>query len=552
MTSGYKIRTTFVFLLFCILYGIILFNLYLVQITQSTFFARLGHKQYNVTLTTHPPRAPIYDRHGRTVALNKETLAAFIMPNQLEQPERLTAFLEKHFPYAIQRLEKNKEKSFMYVQRRLSEQQIALIKNSKIPDIHLLHEPNRMYPIPSAACVVGITDVDNNGLCGIELTCNTKLAGTPTTHQLQKDARSGHFYFAKETRVTGKTGTPVTLTIDGTLQFLAQEELNKAVQTFNAPEGAIIIINPANGHICAMAQYPDFDPKNRNTITAAHTKNKIVTEAYELGSVMKVCTALAALEEEVVTLDEEIDCHNKKTSYVEGRKINTVIAQGVVPFWDVIARSNNIGIAQVAKRLDDLLYDHYKRLGFGKKTGIAIAGEQSGFVNPPYNWSKQSIFSLSYGYEIRATLLQLARAFCIIANDGYAVEPQLLLKTPQGPSLQTSIDLPEQKPLYSKKAIANIKEILEKTTQEGSGRRAKIKGYTIMTKTGSADLFVDGAYNRDKSIFTCAGIVEKNDYKRVIVTFVKEPQRKRVYASTVAAPLFEKIAQKMLIHDKIL
>lgn len=440
----------------------------------------------------------------------------------------------------------------MYIQRRLNAQQIAAIKNSNVPDIHLLQEPNRMYPIPSAACITGITDIDNNGVCGIELICNTQLAGTPTTHQLQKDARSGHFYFTKETRVSGKAGTPVTLTIDGNLQFLAQEELNKTVKIFNAPEGAVIIINPANGHIHAMVQYPDFDPENRNIIAAVHTKNKISTEAYELGSVMKICTALAALEEGVITLNEEIDCHNKKTSYIDGRKINTVIAQDIVPFWDVIARSNNIGIAQVAKRLDHLLYNHYKRLGFGEKTGIPIAGEQAGFVNPPHNWSKQSIFSLSYGYEIRATLLQLARAFCIIANDGYAVEPKLIIEPLVKGSLQTLIDMPEKKRLYSQKAIEDIKIILHKTTQEGSGRKAHIKGYNIMTKTGSANLLIDGIYDHNKSIFTCAGIVEKGDYKRVIVTFIKEPQCKQVYASTVAAPLFEQVAQKMLIHDKIL
>ena len=177
-----------------------------------------------------------------------------------------------------------------------------------------------------------------------------------------------------------------------------------------------------------MVTYPHFDPNNTHTASAELCKNSIITDAYELGSVIKVCAALAALEENVVTPDELIDCKNTETTYIDGRKINTVKAHGIIPFTDVIAFSNNIGIAIVAKRLDKKLYDHYKRLGFGTKTGIEFPGENSGFVNPPEKWSKQSIISLSYGYEISATILQLACAFCTIAT-GHHVVPTLLIRS---------------------------------------------------------------------------------------------------------------------------
>ena len=155
------------------------------------------------------------------------------------------------------------------------------------------------------------------------------------------------------------------------------------------------------------------------------TKNTVVTEAYELGSVFKICVALAALEEGVVTPDELIDCKNTKTTFIDGRKINTVHEAGIIPFEEVIAQSNNIGIAQVAQRLGTKIYDHYPRLGFSKKSGIPFPGENKGFINPPNKWSKQSIISLSYGYEVSANLLQLARAFSIIANGGYWIDPRI-------------------------------------------------------------------------------------------------------------------------------
>jgi len=292
-----------------------------------------------------------------------------------------------------------------------------------------------------------------------------------------------------------------------------------------------------------MLSYPYFDPNSPHMAQSENFKNKIITDAHELGSVMKVCAALAALEEGVVTPDELIDCKNCLTTHIDGRTINTVQAHGVIPFTDVIALSNNIGIAIVAKRLGEKLYDHYKRLGFGCKTGIKFPGENCGYLNPPENWSKQSIISLSYGYEVSMTLLQLASAFSIIAT-GYKTIPTLIVNP------CASYGTHER--LYSDTTLNTIKGILEKTTLYGTARRAAIKGYRVMSKTGTANMLVDGKYNPDKNIYTCAGIVEKDDYQRVIVTFVKEAQQKNIYASTVAVPLFESIAERMLIHDRII
>jgi cell division protein FtsI (penicillin-binding protein 3) len=190
------------------------------------------------------------------------------------------------------------------------------------------------------------------------------------------------------------------------------------------------------------------------------------------------------------------------------------------------------------------MYDHYTRLGFGRKTGIAFPGEHPGFVNHPDNWSKQSIISLSYGYEILATILQLACAFCIIANNGYPVTPTLELT--QQPYGKAGL------PLYDTEPLETIKSILEHTTEHGTSKRAHINGYRIMSKTGTAILLIDGVYVDKKNLFTCSGIVEKGDYKRVIVTFINQAQSTRqLFASGVAAPLFEHVAQHVLINDHI-
>ncbi len=542
MTHIHKNRSILILLFFFIGYLIAVINLVYLQLVQHQFFVQLGQKQYQTSITSLPPRGLIIDRTGKHfLALNKDSIAAFILPRQLEMKPQLQKFLAKYFPHANERLATHSHAHFLYVQRKLTPQQIDLITNSGITDIKFLNEPSRYYPLPASASLIGLTDIDNKGLFGLELEFDQQLSGTPSTVVLEKDARSGHFYFSRHLDQEGSSAQQLQLTIDSDLQYLVYETLLETVAKYNAKEGAAIIIDPQNGDILAMVNVPSFDPNNFKDIDPALTKNTCVTEAYELGSVFKICTALAALEENVVTPDELIDCKNTKTTYIDGRKINTVHEAGIIPFEQVIAQSNNIGIAQVAKRLDTKLYNHYLRLGFSKKTGIPFPGENKGFINPPANWSKQSIISLSYGYEVTANLLQLARAFSIIANGGYWIDPRLTFDRQQ-----------TKQKLYHDEPIAIVKNMLEQTTAQGTARKAHIKGYRVMCKTGTANMLEDGHYNPDRNIFTCAGIIEKNGYQRVIITFIKEAAQKDLYASMVAAPLFEQIAEKMLIKDRII
>lgn len=544
MNKASSFRVTIVFFIFCFLYFAILLNLFFIQIIHQQFYLHIGKSQYAATCTIEQPRAVILDRSGQFLALNKESVAAFILPRHIEDREKLISFLDDYFPAATQRLQNNENAHFLYIKRRLTQQEIDLIASSNSADIKLLHEPSRYYPLSCAGALVGVTDIDNKGLFGIELFFNNQLAGQPSIAFLEKDARSGHFYFEQQKKDEGCSAQQVQLTLDSDLQFFAQEELEATVQKYEAKEGMVIIMEPRSGDILVMAQTPCFDPNNSAEFALEHTKNKVIADAYELGSVFKVFAALAALEEGVVAADELIDCGNQETTYVQGRKINTVKSsvRGVIPFTQVIAVSNNIGIALVAQRLGPTLYDHYIRLGFGQKTGVALPGEAKGFVNDPSCWSKQSLFSLSYGYEVSATLLQLARAFSIIANDGCDVVPRIILN---GPTVAG-------KRLYKHETIEIIRSILEETTARGTAKKAAIKGYRVMSKTGTANMLRNGHYDPTKNMYTCAGIIEKDSYQRVIVTCVKEAAKPNLYASTVAAPLLERIARQMLIRDKIL
>lgn len=545
MRNSSKVRSALVFMIFLGLYLILLVNLYFIQIWQADFFNTLANRQYHITLTTSPSRGEILDRHGRKLALNKEQISAFVLPRQLQDEASLKLFLQKHFPNSWERLSRFRDKHFMYVSRRVSPFLSEIAQAEQIKDLKFIKEPSRFYVNGALGPVVGVTDIDNHGLFGLEQLYDQFLAGTATKVILKKDARFDHFYFKQESQDKGERGNDLHLTIDSDLQFMVQEALVNKINLLQLEAGAVVIMDPQNGEILSIASYPDFDPNSLQELDQVSTRLIPVTDSYEFGSVMKVFVALAALAEGVVTSDELIDCENKSETRIDGMRFTTTQSSvnGEIPFSEVVARSNNIGMVKVAKRLNEKLYDHYLKLGFGNKTGLDFLGEQAGHIFHPAYWSKRSIISLSFGYEITATLLQVARAFCAIVNGGYLVTPKLVLDGKVAAAVQ----------VYERDAIEVIQNILRGTVQHGTGIRAKIRGYDVIGKTGTAKVAINGAYSEDQLVLSFVGSVQKGNYSRVIAICLKKTSHTshKLYGANTAAPLFEEIAEQMLVHDKV-
>jgi cell division protein FtsI/penicillin-binding protein 2 len=257
-----------------------------------------------------------------------------------------------------------------------------------------------------------------------------------------------------------------------------------------------------------------------------------------MGSIMKAFCMLAALDENIIKEDDLIDCRNTKHTKIKGFDVNTWKAHGVITFKEVVQGSNNIGMAQVAINLGENLYKHYLRLGFGKKTGIEIPGEAKGFVNPPKKWSKQSILSLSYGYEISATLLQLVSAWSVFSSFGNIIRPRILK--------DGSIKKLEN--VYSKDIIEKARSILYYDEK----RLPKLFNedfcdYKIFAKTGTANILENGIYNPMKNTYTVVGHIEKDGYKRIIGVYIYLSNRSDIYASNIALPLFLDIAKELIL-----
>ncbi len=532
-------RFFFVVFVICCLYGVIVANLYRLQIQQSIFFKNLGDKQYNITVQTFPQRALIYDRCNNPVTINKDSIALFILPKTLISKDATLKFLQQHFSAAYDRFEQNAQKSFMFVKRNLSAQEIDLIAKIDLEDLHFLKESSRYYPYECMSTILGITDIDNQGLMGLEGQNNKGLQGTPTTYELKKDAKAHHFYFGKETKQQGVEGLPITLTIDAGLQFKFQTLLDEKVAECGSVEAGALAMNAETGELIAVVSYPHFDPNNVKNLDMETTKCRPIVNCFESGSVLKVFGATAALQEGVTTLDDVIDCEDTKETKLDNLRIRTVYPNGKITFLEVVANSNNIGTVKVMKRLGTDLYDYYKLFGFGEMTGLNFPGEQKGFVNHPDNWSAWSIQSLAYGYEITTSLLQLSRAMALIVNGGYLVTPRLIK------------DSIEQKtgPLISQKTAEDMQKILDAVVHGGAAK-AVVPGYTVYGKTGTANILINGVYDEDRHLYTFVGAIKIGKSWYVISCYVKD-SRRATYASMITAPLFRQLAETLILHENM-
>ncbi|MBY0354083.1 penicillin-binding protein 2 [Candidatus Babeliales bacterium] len=539
LKKDYKFRVVAVFCAFTLLFVVVIIRLFLLQIRQKNFFKHLAQHQYQVDVTINPVRGEFLDRRGRLLAINQEVPSAFVLPHQLKNAAKTKLFLKECYPSVYQRMVQHPQRQFLWVDRKLHDQRLVafkeLTKKYDIDDIQFINEPQRFYPHKELGHVVGFTDIDGRGIAGLELVYDKTLKGASTVVSLSKEARCSQLYFEKTVQQQGYAGSPVMLTLDATLQFLAYQELEATVNRYNAQAGSVLIMDPDTGEILTMANYPAFDP-HCPPDSLDITKNSIVTECYELGSVFKIFAGLAALEDGVVEFDEPVDCQGK-IAYVNGFRVENWKYKEVLPFHDVITHSSNVGIAKIMQRVGASFYKHLVGFGFGKKTGIAFPGEREGFVNHPKNWSASSLIVMSFGYEIMANLLQLGMAISTIANGGYQVRPTLVQR-------ELSAAEKERK-LYRPDSIEKIKQILAAV-----GKNYQVPGYLVMGKTGTARLVKNGEYSLTNHIYTFSGIIEKDDYRRVIVTFIREPEKAGFWASQISAPLFQKVAEKMVMHER--
>ena len=553
--SNYRRRSKAVFLVFFISLLLCVGRLLFIQIFRSSYLTSIAKKQHNQFVELEPRRGTIYDCNLKAQAFNLSMDSLYAEANTIKDRDKEN-IIEKLLPilgvdraYLRDRL--YRKKSFIWLARKLPPEKSEAIKALKLKGLGFMKETKRIYPNSYLAShIIGFSGMDNVGLEGIERDFNKYLKGTAGWAIFLRDARQKKLDIW-EKMVLPVDGQDLVLTIDEVIQYIAERELDKAFKTFHAKGASIIVMDPHTGRILAMASRPSYDLNDYSSANKDSMRNRSICDLFEPGSVFKIVTASAALEEKKITEEDKIFCENGSYK-VGGHILHDHRSHGVLTFREVIEESSNIGTVKVAQLLGaDTVYKYLKDFGFGSKLGIDLSGEISGMIKPPRAWSKTSISAIPIGQEVGVTALQLASAISVIANGGQLMKPYVIdsVRDEQGRIIK------QNKPVLIRKVISvdtamRIKKILTGAVEEGTGKLAKVSGFSAAGKTGTAQkLEPNGAYSHRKFVASFIGFAPAEDPLLAIVVTVDEPHP-YYFGGVVAAPVFQKVAGDAIRYIK--
>jgi cell division protein FtsI (penicillin-binding protein 3) len=534
---------------------IVAYQLIQLSIIRRPSLLALAEKQHHITIEVPPLRGQILDRHGKEFATSLKVPSVYAVPRLIGRQERaklaqkLSEVLQLDLSFVEERL--SRDKAFIWLKRRVSSEEAENIRQLEHPALGLLEEFKRFYPQGDLlAQVLGFTDVDNRGLEGIELSFNQELQGRPGKRFTKRDAL-GHEIKAFEMKINPAiNGNRIFLTIDQYLQYLTERALDRAYFQWKAVGAAAILMEAKTGRILAVANRPTFDPNAYEKSVAEARRNRAVTDMYEPGSVFKIVTASTALNEKKVTFESTFHCENGAYRYYGSRVLHDVHSYGRLTFPEIIIKSSNIGTVKIANLMPPKTFHRYIRnFGFGAPAGIDLPGEASGYVRPPLQWSKTSPFNIPIGQEIQVTLLQMVTAMAVIANGGDLVQPYIVTRVQD----QAGVVLREKKPAVRRKVIESeaarqMREILIRAVEEGTGKNAKINSIPVGGKTGTAQKVRPGGRGYSHSNFMASFIgFGSGDDPELVMGIVIDDPRPLYYGGAVAAPVFKEVMELALL-----
>jgi cell division protein FtsI/penicillin-binding protein 2 len=410
-----------------------------------------------------------------------------------------------------------------------------------------LKEPLRRFEYDSlGAQVLGCTDVDNNGLSGVELFFDNELRGRAGMMVMQRDALGRRHHDIDLPQTPPEHGSGLVLTVDVNIQGIVEDELSRGVRVAGAVSGTAIAVEPASGEILAMASYPGFDPNQVRSAEPASIRVRAITDSYEPGSTMKAITAAAAIEEEVVDAEEALDGEGGAIM------VGTHVIRDDHPlprmtFRQALEHSSNIAFARVAARLTEpRFYKYVRDFGFGIATGIDLPGEARGEVRKPAQFVKGTQQFMAFGYQLAVTPLQLVCAYAALANGGVMMRPHLLKRRlgREGDVVE-EVEPQQIRRVVSEETAAIVRDMLIGTVERGTGQAARIPGLKIAGKTGTAQQIADGSYSKEKYNASFIGFFPAEDPKVALLVLLDSPTN-GYYGGQVAAPIFREIARRVV------
>ena len=543
------------FLIYCLtflLFVPIYYRLLSLQVYNQEQLIELAAKQHYLGVEIAPRRGYIFDRNGNELAISLKVPSIYVVPrlifNKEETAQHLSSMLDLDYAFVLDRV--SRDKAFMWLKRKVNEKEAKTIKTLDDPNVNIIYENKRFYPHGKLlAHVIGFCDIDNNGLEGIELELDKYLCGRSGYQFTKRDARGRRLVALEDKYIPPVHGDNVTLTIDQFIQHIVERELDDAFIKWKAEGAMAVVLDCHEGKVLAMANRPTYDLNEYPDAEESFRRNRAITDFFEPGSVFKVITASAALQEGIVTLDDTFYCEKGEYRVTRGRVLHDVHPYGELNFPTVIIKSSNIGTVKVAQKLgEEKLYHYIKEFGFGELTSIDLPGEVSGMVHHPDHWSKISITAIPIGQEVAVTTLQLVTALSVIANGGHVIRPYVIdrIHDDKGVVIKKTYPLLKRK-IIDYDVAHTMRTILTRVVEEGTGRRARIEGIQVAGKTGTAQKILKErrGYSHSDFVACFMGFVPADDPLFSIIVMVDEP-RGAYYGGTVAAPVFKNIAEKTL------
>ena len=553
-----KIRIVIILVLFYGLTLTILARAYQFQVLQSGNLRRKADQQYHHLVEVPARRGVIFDREGRELAVSRQTFAVCARPDQVLNPSAAAGRLAKVLNRNSRDLLKVLSSSdpFVWVDRQITPAAAEQVRLLNLKGIELVPGSRRYYPGGSlAAHVVGFAGVDSQGLGGIEYAYQDLLQGQSRYLITERDALGELIFPLGEGLEQENRGTDLVLTLDKSLQFIAERELRQAVTANRAKGGSVVGMDPRSGEILFMAVEPGYDPNDYTQFPTENYRNRAVVDLFEPGSTFKVFLAGAVLEEGVARPSDVYFCENGAYTIYD-KVINDYEPHGDLTVRQIISLSSNIGASKLGQKLGkERLYQYITRFGFGSRTGVDFPGERSGVVNPPKSWSPVGVGTISFGQGISVTALQMVTALSAVANGGVLMKPYLAKRAVRPDGAEVVLHRPERVArVLSAGTIKDLTSILESVVQgDGTGKRAALEGYRVAGKTGTAQKKVKGirGYAPGKYVCSFMGFLPAEDPRLAIIVVIDEPETDYPTGGMLAAPVFREIARQAMVQLKV-
>jgi cell division protein FtsI (penicillin-binding protein 3) len=520
---------------------------YLQLLRYGDFLARAERQQQHI-VEISPKRADILDRNVHELAMSAAVDSCFAIPSEIADPEMVATLLARLLNTPAEEIATRlaSSRSFVWIARKLPPETAARITALNLRGIYFQREDERFYPKRElAAPVLGYVDIDEHGLGGIEYQLDDRIRSKPGRMMILADAHSRWFDSSEK---TPESGSSVVLTIDENIQFIAEKELAAAVAQTHAKAGTLIVQDPSNGEILAMASWPTFNPNAVAGSSPEARMNRAVGALYEPGSVFKIVTLSAAIDQGIITPNDQVDCQ-MGAIYIAGHRIRDHHPFGVLTVSQILAHSSDVGAIKIGLRLGaPKLYDYIRAYGFGSPSGIDLPGENRGLLRRLENWTPISIGAVSMGQEVGVTPVQMITAVSAIANGGLLYRPHVVLALRKGSQRVTPPE-PDPRRVVRATTAAALRAMLEGVVLGGTGKLAQLDGYTTAGKTGTAQKIdpATGRYSATQLIASFVGFAPINNPAITVLVQLDSPVGAHEGGS-VAAPVFKRVAEQVLAY----